>query len=131
MDQLLSRPEIQTAVVPFMVALLCYLGLKKFTSTAWIWALFAAFLVASSLINGTTLIPLTGTRKIILLVLASCLVAGLAPVVIRRVNLRRPAAVLLGVLAILWVFWKVVARMEFTAMISLLVGGVVLVLSIG
>lgn len=128
MDQLLSRPEIQTAAVPFMVALLCYLGLKKFTSSAWIWALFAAFLVASSLINGTTLTPLTGTRKIILLVLGSCLVAGLAPMVIQRVNLRRGGAAILGVLAILWVFWKVVARMEVTAMLSLLVGGVALVL---
>ena len=128
MDQLLSRPEIQTAVVPFIVALSVYLGLKKFTASAWIWALFAAFLVASSLINGITLTPLTGTRKIILLVLASCLVAGLAPVVIKSVNLRRGASVLLGVLAILWVFWKVVARMELTEMASLMAGGVVLVL---
>ena len=127
MDQLLSRPEIQSAVVPFVVALSCYLGLKKFTASAWIWALFAAFLVASSLINGITLTPLTGTRKIILLILASCLVAGLAPAVIQRVNLRRGTSAILGMLAILWVFWKVVARMEVTAMASLLAGGVVLV----
>jgi hypothetical protein len=127
MDQLLSRPEIQSAVLPFVVALLCYLGLKKFTASAWIWALFAAFLVASSLINGITLTPLTGTRKIILLIIASCLVAGLAPAVIQRVNLRRGTSAILGMLAILWVFWKVVARMEVTAMASLLAGGVVLV----
>ena len=128
MDQLLNRPEIQTAVIPFIVALLCYLGLKKFTASAWIWALFAAFLVTSSLINGATLIPLTGTRKIILLILASCLIAGLAPAVIQRVNLRRGASAILGVLAILWVFWKVLIRMEVTEMASLLVGGVVFVL---
>ena len=128
MDQLLSRPEIQSAVVPFLVALLCYLGLKKLTASAWIWALFAAFLAASILINGSTLIPLTGTRKIILLVLASCLVAGLAPTIIRRVNLRRGASAILGVLAILWIFWRVVARMEVTSMVSFLAGGVVLVL---
>ena len=128
MEQLLSRPEIQSAAVPFIAALLCYLGLKKFTASAWIWALFTAFLVASSLINGTTLTPLTGTRKIILLILASCVVAGLAPAVIQRVNLRRGASVIFGVLAILWVFWKVMARMEITAMASLMAGGVVLVL---
>lgn len=128
MDQLLNRPELQSAVIPFIVALSCYLGLKKFTASAWIWALFAAFLVSSSLINGITLTPLTGTRKIILLVLASFMVAGLAPVIIQRVNLRRGASTLLGVMAILLVFWKVVARMETAAMISFMVGGVAFVL---
>ena len=130
MDQLLSRPEIQSAVAPFIVALACYLGLKKFSAAAWIWALFAAFLVAASLINGAAFTPLTGTRKIILLVLASCLIAGLVPAFVQRVSLRRGAPVVFGVAAVLWVFWKVVARMEVTAMISFLVGGVVLVLSL-
>ena len=130
MDQLLSRPEIQSAVAPFIVALACYLGLKKFSAAAWIWALFTAFLVAASLINGAAFTPLTGTRKIILLVLASCLIAGLVPAFVQRVSLRRGASVVFGVAAVLWVFWKVVARMEVTAMISFLVGGVVLVLSL-
>ena len=128
MDQLLNRPEIQSAVVPFAVALTCYLGLKKITPSAWIWALFTAFLVAASLINGFTFTPMTGTRKIILLVLASCLVAGIFPAIIQRVSLRRGVPAVIAILAIVWVFWKALARMEITSMLYLLLGGVALIL---
>ena len=128
MEQILDRPEFQSAVIPFVVAMLVYAGLKKLTAGAWIWALFAAFLISSSLINGTTLSPLTGTRKIILLVLGSLILAGLVPYLIRQVKLPRAAAPVLTILALLWVFGKVVARMDLIEIALFLAGGVGLVL---
>lgn len=128
MDQILSRPEIQSAVLPFIVGLLLYIGLRKLTANAWIWAVFTGFLISVGLINGLTITPLTGTRKIILLVLASFIVAGFIYRLIPGVNWRRTTTYVLGVLALLWVFWKVILRMEASGMALFLVGGVGLVL---
>jgi len=127
-DQILSRPEIQSAVLPFIVGLLLYIGLRKLTANAWIWAVFTGFLISVGLINGLTITPLTGTRKIILLVLASFIVAGFIYRLIPGVNWRRTTTYVLGVLALLWVFWKVILRMEASGMALFLVGGVGLVL---
>jgi len=128
MDQFLDRPEFQSAVIPFIVAMLVYAGTRKFTAAAWICAVFAAFLVSVGLINGTTMTPLTGTRKIILLVFGSLIVAALAPYLVRRIELQRIVAPLLTILALLWVFWKVVARMEITGIVLFLGGGLALIL---
>jgi hypothetical protein len=128
MEQLLDRPEFQSAVIPFLVALLFYSGLRKLTATAWVWAIFAAFLVSAGLINGFILTPLTGTRKIILLVLGALILAGLAPYLIRQLKLQSAVAPVLTILALIWVFGKVVARMDLTGIALFLIGGVGLVL---
>jgi hypothetical protein len=128
MKQLLSQPEIQSAVVPFVVALLAYFSLQKVTARAWIWALLAAFLASALLINGVTVTPLTGTRKIILLVIASFFVAALLPRVMPRQNLQRQFSAIICQLALLWVFWAVVARMQSSAMALFLIGSIGLVL---
>ena len=128
MEQLLSRPEIQSAVVPFVIAFLAYLGLRKITSAAWLWALLAAFLASAALINGLIVTPLTGTRKIILLVIASFFVAALLPLVMPGQNLQRRISTIITQLALLWVFWAVVSRMQSSAMVLFLVGSIGLVL---
>ncbi len=128
MEQLLSRPEIQSAAVPFVVAFVVFFGLQKVTERAWIWALLAAFLAAAGLINGLTVTPLTGTRKIILLVIASFFVAALMPWVLARQNLQRRISTIISQLALLWVFWAVVARMQSSDMVLFLVGSISLVL---
>lgn len=128
MDQLLSRPEFQSAVIPFLLGLAATAGLRKFTGNAWIWALFSAFLVSALLINGPTLTPLTGTRKIILLVLGGCVSAAVFPALLRQSRLQASAAILIALLSLLWVFWAVVARQETTAIAMFLVGATALVL---
>ncbi len=127
MEQLLSRPEIQSAVAPFAIALLAYLGLRKFTATAWIWALFAAFVVSAALINGVIVTPLTGTRKIILLIIAALVAAALLPRILPDRNLQRGAVAVLCLLALSWVFWAVVARMPPGAIALFVAGCVALV----
>jgi len=128
MEQILNRPEIQSAVVPFVVALLAYLGLRKISTLAWLWAILAAFLVSVVLINGLTITPLTGTRKIILLVMASIFAAALLPGLLPRLNLQRAIAAGFAVLAILWVFWAVVTRIEVGAIALFLAGSIGLAL---
>jgi len=127
-EQLLSWPEIQSAAVPFVVAFVAYFGLRKVTERAWIWALLAAFVAAAGLIYGFTVTPLTATRKIILLVIASFFVAALMPLVMSRQNLQRRISTIISQLALLWVFWAVVARMQSSDMVLFLVGSISLVL---
>jgi len=128
MDQILSRPEIQSAVVPFIVGFLLYIGLRKLTVNAWIWAVFAAFLISASLINGLTLTPLTGTRKIILLIVFSCVIAGSVQYFVAHLTARRVLMYAFGVIALIWVFRAVTLRMEMPAMALFIAGPLTLVL---
>lgn len=128
MDDFLSRPEFQSAVIPFIVGLLFYFGLRKLSAYAWGWAVFSAFLVSASLINGFTLTPLTGTRKIILLILASFIIIALVRHLITNSNLQRMLLPVIGVAALIWVFWKILIRMGFLGTATFLAGGVGLLL---
>jgi hypothetical protein len=128
MEQILNRPELQSAIAPFVIALLTYLGLRKISAVAWLWAIFAAFLVSVVLINGVTITPLTGTRKVILLVLLSLLAAALLPRLLAGANAQRAVAAGVAVLALLWVFWAVLARRDVGAIALFLVGSVGLAL---
>ena len=128
MEQLLARPEMQSAVIPFAVALLAYLVLRKVTATAWLWALLSAFLISAALINGLTISPLTGTRKIILLVIASLFTAALLHWVLSSHNLQRRFTTIICQVAILWVFWTVLGRMNSASMVLFLAGTISLVL---
>jgi hypothetical protein len=110
------------------MALVAYLGLRKITATAWLWALLAAFLASAALINGLIVTPLTGTRKIILLVTASFIAAALLHWVLRSDNLQRRFTTIISQVALLWVFWAVVGRMDSAAMVLFLVGTISLVL---
>lgn len=124
MDTLLDRPEIQSALLPFVTALVIALGLRKLTATAWLWAMFVAFALSALLINGLTLTPLTGTRKIILLLGGALIAAALLPGVLARLRMQRPFTDLFCLLALGWVFSAVVARMQMLQ-IAMIAGGAV------
>lgn len=128
MGNFLSRPEFQSAVIPFIIGLLFYFGLRKLTAYAWGWAIFAAFLISAGLINGLTLTPLTGTRKIILLILASFILIAIVRKLISSSNLQRMLLPVIGIAALIWVFWKVMLRMDFLDVTAFLAGSVGLLL---
>ena len=128
MDQIFNRPEVQSAVLPFIIAFTLYLALRKLTANAWIWAVFVAFLVSAGLINGLTLTPLTGTRKIILLILVSFVIAGSVQHLITNIKTRRALFTVLAVSAFLVVFWKIAIRMEVTEMAVFFAGSLGLIL---
>jgi len=124
MEALLARPEIQSAVLPFVIALVIALALRKLTSIAWLLALFAAFVVSALLINGLTLTPLTGTRKIILLIVAALGSAALLSHLLAKLRFQRPFVDLFCLLSLAWVFWAVLERMQ-TVQIAIHAGGFV------
>lgn len=128
MDQILNRPEIQSAVLPFITGLLLYFGLRKLTAKAWIWGVFTAFLISAGLINGLTITPLTGTRKVILLVIAAFILASLIHRLITNIQFRQITMHLFGASAMLWVFWKIMLRMDASAMALFLAGALGLVI---
>ncbi|MCP4493040.1 MAG: hypothetical protein GY820_37945 [Gammaproteobacteria bacterium] len=128
MDQLLSRPEIQTAVLPFAVSFIAFLALKKTSTKAWLWAMFAAFAVSVWLINGLTITPLTGTRKIILLILTAFLLAGLIPQLAATGRQQRIYLYLFSGLAVLVVFWKILPRMDNQEMLLFIAGSLGLIM---
>lgn len=128
MDQIFTRPEIQSAVLPFIVSILLYLGLRQQTRYAWVFAVFVAFLISVGLINGLTITPLTGTRKIILLILASFVVAASIPNFLADVKIRRAVLSALVISAVLLVFWKIAMRMETLDMALFFIGSLALVI---
>ncbi len=128
MDQILNRPEIQSAVLPFIAGLLIYIVSRKFTTNAWISAVFIAFLLSAGLINGLTFTPLTGTRKIILLILFAFVIAGSIHHFVANPNVRRAAMYSIGIFALVWVFWAIALRMEMSAMAIIMAGAIALVL---
>jgi hypothetical protein len=130
MENLLHRPEVQSAVLPFVIALVVSLGLRKLTANAWLWALLAAFAVSVLLINGLTLTPLTGTRKIILLIGAALFAAALLPGVLERIRMQRPFSDLFCLLALAWVFSAVVERMQTLQIATVTAGAVAFALTL-
>lgn len=127
MQQILSRPEIQSAVVPFAVALVTWFGLRKVTATAGLWALLIAFAASAVLINGLTITPLTGTRKIIMLITAALAIAAILPAILPQPKLQRTTATLIYFVALVWVFWAVVSRKPTASVVYSLIGFSVLV----
>jgi hypothetical protein len=116
MDEVLTNPVIQTAVIPFVVALVAGALLNRF---GWYWAGLAViigFIACAWLIMDLKLVPLTSTRKIIMLGMIA-VAAGL--VLDLYAGGRRFVPYVMfagGVLATLWVIWPVLMRkqgMEF------------------
>jgi hypothetical protein len=124
MDDWLSNPVVQAALVPFVVSML---GTALFMRVAPRWSglgLILGFGAAMWLILGLELSPLTSTRKIAVL----GLLAGVTGVLLDLLQPRRAwtAAVLFagGAIAIVWVIWPVLSRREGIEMWTLTLGAV-------
>lgn len=125
MSNLLSYPEVQSGLLPFIVSLVTGLVLKRW---GWAWAgvcILLGYLVATLPLNGVQFVPLTGTRKVILLAIA----AGVFGLVINpmqlAVRLRFVLFFALGAVAVTWIIWPVVSRKETIELVALMAGGVV------
>lgn len=112
MDELLANPVFQTAVVPFIAALIAGFILNRL---GWYWAgltIIVGFIACAWLITDLKLFPLSSTRKIILL----GLVAVAAGIVLDFYSgVRRFIPYILfagGAVAALWVIWPALMRKE-------------------
>lgn len=112
MSPWLDNPILQSAVIPFMVALIAALVLRR-TDAPWAGLGFAlAYGTSVYFTTGFQLLPLTSTRKI-LLAAAGAVFAGLVLETLvrdRRMRLWLPAVA--GAVAALWVIWPIVLRSQ-------------------
>lgn len=110
MEELLANPAVQGGVAPFVAGLVVMLLFQ--TVRLGGLAVVAAFATTVYFVAGFTFVPLTATRKIILLGLAAPVIGMLLDFGFRPT---RAGAVLLAAAAggaALWVFWPVLAQKE-------------------
>lgn len=107
---LLSDPIFQSAVAPFVTALVCAVVLNRLGGRWTGLALALGFYLAAWLIEGLRLLPLTSTHKILWLG-AGAVVLGLLADALRLSprTLRWPVAAA-GVASAAWVLWPVLSR---------------------
>lgn len=118
---LLDNPLVQSAVLPFIIALAAGL-IFAFIAPRWFGLILPlGFYPAAFLISGLQLLPLTSTRKILIL--------GLLAVVVVLAAIRMPLAVrrfalplLMSGAAVAWVLWPRLAAGEGIAWLPLLIG---------
>jgi len=125
MHALLDDPMVQSAVAPFLVALIVGAALQR-TRLAW-FAIAAAFATAVGLATGIGFTPMSASRKLLLLVLLAPFV-GL--VLDRLPTPQRGIVPELGALcgaASIWVFWSVLSQREMAQMLPQAAGVAVFV----
>ena len=119
MNELLSQPALQSSLIPFGAALAAG-ALLSVSARRWAGlAVMLGFYAAVYLIAGFDYVPLTSTRKILLLGLGMTAVALLLDAL--RVNARVGFGALfwLAGAALVWVLWPVVRREELQAALAL------------
>ena len=108
MDRLLASPEFQ-GLAPFVVALIVLLLLRGARPTWSVLAVTCGLLTTILLVNGVTVTPLTGSRKIMLIGLCAGPI-GLAVAGIVRGRVQAIGFPVAAALATAWVFWTVLSR---------------------
>ena len=124
MQDLLNHPAVQGGIAPFVVGLIVTLAFAPARLAGL--AAIAGFAVTVWLVGGFSFVPLTATRKIILVSLAAAGVGVCADLAFKPT---RASGIVLGVLfgaATAWVFWTVLAQKPMKEALAL--GGGVCVL---
>ncbi|MEO8137749.1 MAG: hypothetical protein ABI831_27695 [Betaproteobacteria bacterium] len=119
MGEILGHPAVQGGVAPFVVGLLVVV-LLQWAKLGGL-AVVAAFATAVYFVAGFTFIPLTATRKIILLGFAAPLIGMSIDFAFKPNRFGAALLALAAGLAVIWVFWPVLSQKE-TARIALIGG---------
>jgi hypothetical protein len=125
MSNLLSNPAIQSGIIPFVVALGIAFALKRF---GWFWSGLAfafAYYLSVYLAAGFQFLPLTSTRKILLLGMAAIAIGLIFDATKIKSKLLSAVTFLLGAASVTWVIWPVLARQEGIAILTILVPALV------
>ena len=112
MTALLDNPIIQSAVLPFITAVILAIGLGAIAGRWRGLAAFGSFYLAAVLVSGMQLLPLTSTRKILLLgfmALATALVFSWRNIQGRH---RYIVVVIFAIAAMVWMEWPVLLRYQ-------------------
>lgn len=125
MQDLLLLPEVQSGVLPLLVALIAGLILRPLGGVWSGLAAIIAFYLSASLIEGIQFSPLTSTRKILLAGLFALLLGILIDLIQLNRRMVIPLSILAAVAAALWVIWPVLQRQQGNEL-WLMAGGAVL-----
>jgi hypothetical protein len=126
MNDILNHPAVQGGIAPFVAALIVALALGRMRLAGL--AVLAGFLAAVYLVSGISFTPLTATRKIVLIALASPLVGALMDFAFKPTRLGISIAALTSGAAALWVFWPVLNQKEMAQ--AVLLGAIAALLAI-
>jgi hypothetical protein len=112
LQDLLTLPQVQSAVLPLLIAVIAGLLLRPL---GWFWSGLApavAFFLSAALIEGIQFSPLTSTRKLLLIgllaVFAGIVIDALRPA---RVSVSALLAILAAAAGI-WLIWPVLQRQQ-------------------
>jgi hypothetical protein len=103
-----DHPAVQDGIAPFLVALAVAILLQRFNLAGL--AIVAALATVAYFLNGPTLLPLTVTRRIILLGLAAGAVGFLADALFKPGRALATGLSLLGAACAVWAFWAVLVQ---------------------
>jgi hypothetical protein len=107
-DEFLSNPAVQGGVVPLVAGLVAAIVLRRFNLAGL--AVVAGFCACAYLLNGLAFVPLTATRKIILVTVAAAAVGAVVDGMARSSRTTGAAlALAFGAVAV-WVFWSVLSQ---------------------
>ena len=124
MIELLQYPEVQSGVVPFFVSIIVAFVFRS-QKPAWACAgVVLAFISTALLLNGFTFLPLSGTRKIILVGMLVLIMAGFFEAYLANWRYRLVVLVVISGLLFLWIVWPVLLRMEGSVKWLIAAGGV-------
>jgi len=112
MNQLLANPAFQSGVVPFIVALVAALLLRPLGPAVAGIGFPVAYYVSAYLVTGLQFMPLTSTRKMLLVGLAAAALGLVLDWISPRKRSVPLLLAVLGAAAVLWMIWPVIVRKE-------------------
>lgn len=126
MEEWLLHPAVQSALIPFVVALMAVFVLRFMRWYFAGLAVMAGFYAAVYFIYGFEFFPLRSTNKILVLGLAA-IVVGLVLDVIPSRKARWPLLFVAGAGAAIWLAWPALGRYEWQELALIGGGGVLFV----
>lgn len=103
MEEYLGYPVVQGAVAPFLVALVVVLGFQSIRLAGL--AVIAAFLTTMYLVSGLQFVPLTATRRVVLLSMAAPAIGLLADFAFKPTRGGVALLALVAATGAVWAFW--------------------------
>ena len=109
MKELLVNPYFSTAIAPFVVALLAGWMLNRLHPVWAGLAVVAGFYVCAYLITGMQLLPLTSTRKILVLGLLAVAIGVALDLIGKSCHMKKLLSIF-GVAVAIWLVWPLLMR---------------------
>ena len=108
MQEFLANPAVQGGVAPLAIALVLSLGLRPLKLEGL--SLVAAFIGSVYLVSGLDFMPLTSTRKLVVLAIAAPVVGLLVDFAFKPTRIGAAFIAIAAAAGALWAFWPVLSH---------------------